>query len=280
MRKKIIFSGCSITAGSGWIPPSNRAIPNDIELCKQHSNLWVNLCHTEIDQFNNLDLINIGIGGASNTDIFESTVEAILNNHDTEVIFVQWTGMPRYNFHVGLERWDTSESMIKDNHINRLYDHNLSNTSYTREHVNRLLDELRTMHHLHWEIIKVLKYSYIISKICQQQGVNYYFINGLCPWDDGYFSKLQGPNLTPEDLTMFTKTAILDIDSRSDEDIFYLYDYIHKEYNQYPLEHNRWINLYQSFKDVCVDTNYDKVHPGTLSNIKFLNMIKAKILSV
>ena len=61
---KVIFTGCSFTAGTGWVdlPPVDSAA---LEY-KDYPNLWVNLCHRELSQIKDLDLVNLGQSGASN----------------------------------------------------------------------------------------------------------------------------------------------------------------------------------------------------------------------
>lgn len=260
-----MFAGCSFTAGHGWLPGAQVA-------CKDSSYLWVNLCHQNINKFQNLDLINVGQGGASNTQIFENTIEAIArhqNNIDT--IIVQWTAMPRYCWNVGFELWDTSEALAHDK--NRVHDHHLSNgTVYTQNYITDLRNRLLATHHLHWEILKLLRYADILSTSCANYGIHCFFVNGICPWDREYFTRLH--NAMPEDYTSFTKKEILDIDHRSDQDIIELYTRMHNAYDQYPIQSTSWINLYDSFYHNRIDFNYDDQHPGVKSNQIFCQIVK------
>ena len=55
---KVVFTGCSFTAGAGWgeidtADPSLRDI-------RDHSNLYVSLCHTNLSQLKNLEVVNYG----------------------------------------------------------------------------------------------------------------------------------------------------------------------------------------------------------------------------
>jgi hypothetical protein len=271
--KKLVFAGCSFTAGNGWLD-----IDPEISLCrevKDYPGLWVNLCHNNIDRLNNLELVNVGKVASSNTDILENTVNSIATyGNQIDTIFCQWTSMPRYNYKIGFELWDTSENIFglqkHDVTLNR-GDH------YTRKYINDIVDRLRTMHHLHWEILKVVRYSTIISKLCNQVGIkNLFFVNGLCPWDDQYFKKLT--NVYPDAYTEFTKTEILNIDSRNDEDIFKLYNLAHQHYQEEGgIDESKWINLYSSFKSNITDFNFDLKHPGKISNQTYYQMIDSRL---
>lgn len=103
-----------------------------------------------------------------------------------------------------------------------------------------------------------------------------YFVNGLCPWDKNYFVRLK--NFKPEELTEFTKTQILNIESRNDEDIFALYNLAHNQYQEHGgIDLDNWINLYDSFLNIKTDENFDKRHPGVQSNMIYFELIKNRL---
>lgn len=296
--KKLVFTGCSFTAGCGWGQnhdcslskqycqqldaenqaknPTNTEYPWNLCGCNNHSNLWVNLCHKNITQFQQLELLNLGQGGASNHDIFENTTE-IISRHATNIEYLvcQWTAMPRYNFKAGLELWPTHEQW--HNPLNRGkigVDHN-NGDSWARSELNKLYDKLMVLHHLHGEILRVVRYSNIIANLCKQIGIKLIFVNGLCPWDDNYFTRITGNKVTPSQYTKFTQEDILNINSRNDEDIFKLYKQAHNEYDLAGgVRSAEWSNLYNSMLTSLVDYNADKSHPGTQSNQLYLQQIK------
>lgn len=233
----------------------------------------MNLCHHELSQIKDLDLVNLGQGGASNAEIFKNTVNAISKyQHNITVMFCQWTSMPRYKFNVGFELWPTTESITPGGRSKA--DVNLSNgTKWNRKYLDNLLDRLLVLHHAHNEIINVVTYSNILQQLAKSFAIKLYFINGLCPWDQDYFTRLD--NVLPENYTPFTKNEILEINARSDEDIFKLYDKLHNDYdNAGGIDPTQWINLYSSMLANKIDVNYDKKHPGTQSNQLYLEQIK------
>jgi len=272
--KSVVFVGCSFTAGTGWTDPD--LTTSTKTEAKDHPDLWVNLCHQNIETLKQLELINLGKAGATNTEIFENTVRAISTyKENVDTIFCQWTAMPRYNFNVGFELWDTSESF--DTHI-RKHDVNLNKGDHwPRQYVVDLLDRLRSMHHLHWEILKVVDYTNIITALGHSFGIkNIFFINGLCPWDENYFIELH--NVKPEKYTPFTKKSILNIDTRDDSDIYTLYHLAHAHYNKAGgINPSSWINLYHSFLNQRIDTNFDHRHPGLKSNQLYYQTIQSHL---
>lgn len=276
--KKVLFTGCSFTAGSGW------ADVDDLDLCrsitvKDHPNLWVTLCHQNIDYLTQFELINCGVGGASNTEIFENTMREISKfGKDIEVVFCQWTSGPRYNFNIGFELWPTKEFLQNASTTHFKHDVNLSNGDhYPRKYIKNLLNRLQVLHHLHWEILKVVDYCNIIDNIAKAYGIKHVFhINGICPWDYDYFNELT--DVKPFDYTNFTKTEILNIDTRDDDDIYKLYKIAHSDYKSAGgINESSWPNLYNSFRKQQIDVNFDNSHPGIKSNQIYFNIIKQHI---
>jgi hypothetical protein len=268
---KVVFTGCSFTSGVGWVdvdPAMSKNIDD-----KTNANLWVNLCHTQIDQLKNLDLINYGQGGASNTEIFKNTVQAIAEHkNDTRLLFCQWTSMPRYSFRVGFELWSTDEG-IQTDHRSK-FDVVLNRGDrWDRKYLDDLLNRLLILHHLHGEIVKLVEYSSTLQKLARAFGIKIYFVNGLCPWDQNYFTRLY--NALPEDYTAFTKKEILNIESRDDNDIQKLYTIMHDEYDQVGgIDPANWVNLYSSMGQNKIDVNYDNKHPGIKSNQHYFQQVK------
>lgn len=271
MKKKLVFAGCSFTAGNGW---NKTALENPNESCKDHPALWVNLCHKNIKKFSRLELVNVAQGGASNTEIFHQAVESMsMFGSDIHTLFCQWTSGPRYKFNAGFELWDTGESFFESD--NFTHDINLNRGDHwPRKYVKDLVDRIKVMHHLHWEILAVVRFSNIVNRLCSKFRIqNVYFVNGLCPWDDNYFVKLN--NAMPEDYTTFTKKEILNIESRDDQDIFSLYNLAHKHYQEAGgIDQDKWINLYNSFKNNKIDVNFDDLHPGIQSNLIYYDLVK------
>jgi hypothetical protein len=265
---KVIFSGCSITAGDGWVDATRQADKSSVHL-------WTNLCHNKITRLNQLELVNIGQSGASNSEIFQNTVNVISKQaKDIDTVFCQWTSMPRYHFNPGLELWSTSEDLFD----HRTHDIKLSNgEKWSRDYVRDLTNRLLVLHHLHWEIVKVIEFSNIILNLANALNIkNVFFVNGMCPWDADYFVELA--NVYPESYTPFTKKEILNIDHRNDEEIYKLYATIHQHYRDAGgISPQHWISLDQSFFKQAVDTNYDHFHPGIHSNQLYYQIIKQRL---
>jgi len=245
---KVIFGGCSFTAGAGWEEKSNAP------------ELWTNLCCNNIEQLKNLEQVNLGVIGASNTDIFESTMSALAEDaKNIKYVICQWTATHRYSFYSSLEPWETKISWKSKN----------------KNDDCELLNRFIVRQNMHYEILKIVKYSAIITNVCKHLNIIPIFLNGLCPWDKNYFDKIQLPSTKPEDYTPFTKYHVLDIDQRNDKDINTLYNKIHADYQAAGgIDPKNWVNLYRSMFQCKIDVNSDQQHPGSKSNQIYFEQVK------
>jgi hypothetical protein len=262
----IAFAGCSYVAGYGLNPKNHSD-------SKSSPYLWVNLCHQKILQFKKLELINISYEGSSNTEIFEQAVEIISKNKNLKYLICCWTSMPRYSFRAGFELYDTTISMENKQRI-----HHLNDTIISEKYLQDLVDRINTLHHLQHEIVKLIKYTNILTNLTKEKQIKFFNVNSLCPWDNKFFIQKDLENLLPSDLTKFTQKEILNVDTRSDQEIIALYQLQHQMYNDVGgIQSKNWINLYNSYHNMCVDVNYDKLHPGIKSNQIFSDFFTREI---
>ena len=265
----IAFAGCSYVSGYGL----NAENYSD---SKSSPYLWVNLCHQNIPQFKKLKLINISHEGSSNTEIFEQSVDIISKNKNLKYLICCWTSVPRYSFHAGFELYDTTVYMINES---KQRTHKLNNTIIGEKYLQDLVDRINTLHHLQDEIVKLVKYINILTRLTKEKKIRFFNVNSLCPWDNNFFIQKDLENLLPSDLTKFTQKEILNVDTRSDQEIMALYQLQHQMYNDVGgIQRESWINLYDSYKSMCVDVNYDKKHPGIKSNQIFSDFVTKEII--
>ena len=265
---KTVYVGCSSTSGTGWNPDDLLADAIDSPY------LWTNIVHQEIPQLRDTEMINLGRGGNSNFDIFESALWAISQWHSTEspvkYVFCQWATFNRFRFQAGLELYSTELQAIPIEKSLGINDKVIKQKYY-----NNLIKELNALTHPHWHICQLVKYAKIIDELCDKLGIISVHLNGACLWDENYFEKLTGPDIKPSDYTLYTQNQILNIENRDDEEITALYDKMHQDYQDAGgINHDRWVNLYQSFITTILDRNYDNQHRGKKSNQLYAQWVK------
>ena len=252
---KIGFTGGSITIGYGW------DLPDEQDL------MWVNLVHKNC--FADLRCVNTSVGGASNSDIFKQSIDMIVNHNDLIYLMCSWVSAPRYTFSAGFELYSTNVMCMPNSIIN---DINLNTGTIPKKYLENLRNRFLALHHYHNEIKLIIEYVNIINKLCKQKNITVYHINDSCMWDKNYFNRLN--NTCPEEYTTFTKTSILNIINRNDEEILKLYTKLHNEYESAGgIHESSWINLYSSWLDNQIDVNHDKIHPGQQSNFNYYTTV-------
>lgn len=106
-----------------------------------------------------------------------------------------------------------------------------------------------------------------------------FFVNTYSPWPAGFFEykSLKEPN----ELSEYEK-EFLNVETRDDNEIFELYDKIHNDYQKHGgIKAGHWLNLYNSFKQMKVDTaSAIDSHPGLKSQKIYSNYLFNSLKSV
>lgn len=249
MNPKILVVGCSISRGHG--------LPDTV----RNPELWVNKL------FPNQDIKNVSQTGANNYWIFLETISELIQQH-YDIVLVGWSAIPRYNFHVGLELY-TVRTMLSNS-----VDIGLNNyETISGKWLDKIGDNLKKISNDHWDILDLIKYVNTlveIQKVCR--GGKIFFVNSLAPWPQGYFTHKK-INL-PSDLSTYEQT-LLSVKTRDDDEIFQLYDMIHRQYQKYGgIKEEHWLNLYQSLRSMQIDdVDINDKHPGLKSQQIFVNYL-------
>ena len=247
-----LFAGCSYTVGIGFA------------LEKQEPRLWVNQLHNRL--FSHTTQLNVSNGGRSNAGIFQDTINALLK-YPVEYAFVEWTSMPRYELELGFEPYSTRQCFMPNGQCS---DHNLNNVNYTSDYLNSIRDRFTSLAHDCYEILNLVEYTNTIINLSKLTNTKVFFINGLCPWDDNFFTRVD--NVPPNQYTKYTQ-QLLNVDSRDDLEILELYNKMHNQIDELGgINPEHWLNLYDSMRTNKIDVNSDKLHPGKLTNDKYTNM--------
>lgn len=249
---KILFSGCSFSVGYG------------LEGERDDHDNYCNMLAREY--FSGATVKNIGVNGYPNLNIYLDSAAELYGEH-YDYAFVGWTSYPRHLFGVGLDSQDDGVRLIMSQGRGRpwnLRSFNGGDLSFSEDFLNDYREKFLLTHNDHFEIVDIIKYVNLLKSQCQQSKTKIYFLNNLCPWDNGYFD--YQTDVVPSNLTDYTQ-GLLNIDRRTDDQIKILYNRIHNDYKLSGGIHPQsWLNLYSSFKSIQCDTGNDDKHPGPISH--------------
>ena len=252
--QNILISGCSFSAGYG-MPGKHLDSEN-----------WPNLL---AKQLGINAVTNVSKIGSNNHWIFLETVSAMLQDH-YDLILVQWSTIPRFNFKVGLELYSVDTKLDDDINI-------VGRETIKKEWLMEIKDRLLTIHNDHWDILDLVKYVNILIELqVRSRQSKIFFVNGLAPWPHGYFDKKEIG--IPSDLDPFTHD-LLQAEFRDDDEIFQLYNMIHDHYARYgSIQQQHWLNLYQPMSQIQIDTiQPNDAHPGLASQFVFADLFAQQI---
>jgi hypothetical protein len=250
----ILVTGCSASSGYNYNDPDDPRI--------WHRRLFQNFPSSQVT--------NLAVTRMTNHYIFLETLNA-LKNQDYDVVVVQFTQLIRFNLQIGLELWPTI-SCLKDASIS-LHNH-VEVPGHWLNSIRKQLEPLLTPHQ---EILNIIKYVNALVEL--QQNIKHrkiMFVNGGYLWPPGFFDK---KTITRPGELSDGEQQLLDIESRSDEDVAALYDMIHSEYMRYGGIHEKnWINLYDSLRENQIDNMSDTdPHPGDASQIHYAELFLPRV---
>ena len=246
---KLLVSGCSFTKGHG------------LDFEKKDSKLWANQISSKL----NSSIKNIARSGYNNQTIFIETLSE-LTKQDYDLVILAWSIIPRWNFQFGFELYETF-SHLADYQVNT--NNKILSTKWQTDLKNKLLQ----IHNDHWNLLDIVKYVNILINMQERnKHKKIFFVNTYGPWSDNFFEKKQIS--LPSDLCEYTQ-SLLNVDKRDDEEIFKLYNLMHKQYNDAGgIQEQNWLNLYNSFEKLKVDNvSETDHHPGYDSQDVFVDQL-------
>ena len=258
---EILFHGCSFLEGVG--------LPG----LTQDSDNFTNIIGQQLGG----NITNMAKGGNSNERIFLETVCEITKKR-YDIVIIGWTSYPRHVFWPGLELFECRRSMtpIKENII----EHNGNDIAFSSRQFEKIRQWFMTLTHDHYHILDICRYVTAIKSIVEEQGGKIFFVNAIAQWDTGYFEqfdRLSDIVVRPDMLTNYTN-QLLNSDNRDDEQIDALFHLMGRDYQQVGnIQHQNWLNLYQSLKSLMIDTGNDNFHPGPLSHKKYADLLLKNI---
>jgi hypothetical protein len=240
MKKKILFVGCSFTAGTGF--------PND-KLTKHH---WPYLVSEHFDCY----CYNAGIGSSPNEEIFYRTIE-ITANQSFDLVVIMWSSIGRRwayysdpnidNFtiiHPGPAGWKSNSTEVKDFH--KLY-----LTYFNNQYVSlkQWLDQIICM-----------------QGYFKHKKQLYTFVKGF----DNLISDFDNFKTYTHELKDLPDTIKKLLDFENNPDYYLINKIEHIQNLIHQVDTSNWIDFENfSFIKSRVDLADDNQHPGIITNQNF-----------
>ena len=234
---KTCFNGCSYTVGLGFPPEQRHNYIYDRLLQKKYS----------------FKLDNIAMGGSSNHIIFLKSCQAVLSGK-YDIVFSQWSALNRLWLCPGPgSTFFTNDDDIPEFRYREIY--------LSKKEKNRFRSHLLMLNHDYQNILDLINYCNILIRLAQNSGTEVVFINGLLPWCSDLDKETSG--YLQQNLSEYTK-QMLDFDNRDDDEILKFFLALQEKFSL--LDKSKWVNIFDSFQNACVDKGPEGHHPGIKSH--------------
>lgn len=231
------FNGCSLTFGEGFPAEQRDQYIYDRLLAKQHGFVSD----------------NVAMPGSSNYTIFMRSCQALISGH-YDMIFTQWTALNRLWLSPGPDSVYFVNSGKNTDFVYR----DVRVKAKDKEFLKNLL---LILNHDFQNILDVIDYCQILTRLADQSQTKLIFINGLLPWQSDLVRPLDQDLGTG--LSDYTK-EILDFENRDDEEIRKFFTVLQEKFKS--VDQSKWVNIFDSFFDNEIDTGPEGHHPGVLSH--------------
>lgn len=246
-KRKILFSGCSFTADSGFLPENKP---------RHH---WVDLFSNHFDCYYQ----NIAIGGMSNNEIFQRTTETVLDKQ-FDLVIVMWSSIGRRWIYHNDQNID--DYTIINSNLHSALGHKCDAVESKQIHkLNTTYFENQYMNLKHW-LLEIIALEHLLKRL----QLPYIFAKGSENFlDDFKASQVLDHGFVIPD----TIRPLLDFDHRPDYFIKEKLMAIKRLIGI--IDSTHWVNWDQdSFASAMIDVADDQKHPGTVSNQKFFDQLK------
>jgi hypothetical protein len=234
---KTCFNGCSFTEGWGFPVEQRDTYIYDRLLAKKYS----------------FESTNIAMGGSSNHLIFMKSCQAIMSGQ-YDIVFTQWTALNRLWLYPGPDCQFFVNELINP-------DFSYREIHLSKKERTQLRTQLLILNHDFHNILALIDYCVILSRLAEHSKTKIIFINGLVPWT----SDLDRPVGTDLSLSLSEYSKeILDFDHRDDSEITKFFTILQEKFLL--IDKSKWVNIFDSLFLNQTDLGPEGHHPGIHSH--------------
>lgn len=210
----------------------------------------------------NSKLINLGIVGGNNYEIFMSACKCLLEN-TLDIIVVEWNTFQRYRFHP----LPDSSLFVSSHETTETYTNN--RVPLAKTDLNMLQKLTLLCNHDYQHILTLVDYCNILVRLAGAE-TKVIFLNGHIPWEKDLLNTYSKHSDLFAELSEYTK-SVIEFDTRGDKEIQQLLTDLTARVQT--LDKKLWPNMFDSFTQQKVDVLADGVHPGPKSHALYADMI-------
>jgi|694.fasta_scaffold06750_24 hypothetical protein len=231
------FVGCSFTTGEG------------LEFEKDDPGNYTNLVAAHFNTQSN----NLALRGNTNYNIFITALNQLLYS-TADKLFVQWTSLNRLWLYPGPDTTISLSHTIVD-------DYKYRDLFFSKKDLQKVTDIYHLLNHDYHNLLELINYSKILESVAKEK-TQLVFINGLVPWT----KEINDMSTVTDYSTKLSKYSkeILEFDGRDDQELDKFFIELNYKINR--LQHNQWVNIFESLSELQVDVGNDNQHPGPSSH--------------
>lgn len=238
------FTGCSFTVGEG------------LDLEKTDPSNYANI----VSAYFNAEANNLAVIGDSNYNIFMSSLNELLYSCPDK-LFVQWSALNRTWLYPGPDTTFSLSHTIKQ-------DYKYRDLYFSKKDLQRVSDVYHLLNHDYHNLLELINYSKILESVAWEK-TQIVFINGLIPWTREICDISTATNYATA-LSKYSK-EILEFDSRDDQELGKFFNELNDKINS--LQHDQWVNMFESLSELQIDFGNDNQHPGPKSHKLYADKI-------
>lgn len=246
--KTMAFAGGSIVAGYGF--PER----------KESKDIYPSLFKSE-----DCDIANLGIGGATNYEIFMAALNFLAVNK-VDIMVVEWNGFFRFRFHPrpGINLYVSTQQIFPPDEFDRFF-------PFTQKDLD-LFQKMMIMFNGEYNSVEtLLDYCLILQSVCRSKKIELVMLNGSAPWTQDIAQDHPHNTDLDQSLSDFTKN-MLDFDQRDDSEVMELLSSLRDKFKSIDL--GLWAaDPFDRLVDMKIDRSPLDQHPGVLTHRHIASMI-------
>jgi hypothetical protein len=207
-------------------------------------------------------VINLGIDGGNNYEIFMSACKCFLDS-SIDIIVVEWNTFQRYRFYPT----PNSPVFVSSRETTETYTNN--RVPLSKNDLGNLQKLMLLCNHDYHHILTLVDYCNILVKLASNEK-KLILLNGHIPWTTDLLKTYEKTSNLFDELSEYTK-SVIEFNTTSDNEMQQLLSTLTACVQS--LDQHYWPNMFNSLTKQKIDVLADGEHPGPKSHALYADMI-------